>query len=332
MNVFLLTPQKEAAYQEYVMTHDNSTIFHTLGWKKVLEETYGYKALYSVLEEENRIVGVCPAFLVKTIKGKGIVSQPFAEYGYPLVDKTEDVQQFFDFYHSFDVDFVEFRESPFYPISYKNKKLNGYLYYLDIEGKDFERDIWNNLYSNKIRNLVRNARKKGVVVSVSDDIDTYYSLYLSSMKRLGSPPHAKKLFENIRTHIPSARFSFCSVDEIVIGGLLGFFYNDHSLIWSLVSNRAYESYQPNDALFNEFIEHSINSKVKRVDFGRTQPIKSYMHFKQKWGSTQAELNSICVKGDSIDKKRFMTLASFVRRFDFMLCNTFIGPHIKRRFP
>ncbi|RJS71848.1 hypothetical protein CW714_05200, partial [Methanophagales archaeon] len=58
-------------WNDFLKTHKNATIFHTIEWKNVLEETFGYKPEYLVVKNsEGKIVGISPAFSVKTLFGK----------------------------------------------------------------------------------------------------------------------------------------------------------------------------------------------------------------------------------------------------------------------
>jgi len=169
-------------------------------------------------------------------------------------------------------------------------------------------------------------------VCETKDIDTYYSFYIKRMKELGSPPHAKSLFTNINSYVNCARFTMCYTYEIPIGVMLTFYHGKTALMWNMASNLSYSSCMSNDVLYNEQIKHALDVGCSRIDFGRTQPRDSYMRFKSKWGSKQAILNSVHVKGESIDKKKFLFLSPLVKHAQRVLCNPYIGPQIKRRFP
>ena len=70
VNLVLLSDEKEdkkISWDEYVLTHPEGRFCHLMGYRKVLEETYGYRAVYFAIEKDRRIVGVLPSFLCKSI-------------------------------------------------------------------------------------------------------------------------------------------------------------------------------------------------------------------------------------------------------------------------
>jgi len=69
-------------WDEFVKSNQNSTIFHTIARKRIIEETFNYQSNYLVLKNlQGEILGISPAFLIKKALGKVIISQPFFEYG-----------------------------------------------------------------------------------------------------------------------------------------------------------------------------------------------------------------------------------------------------------
>ena len=90
LNLELLQKSDYQKWDDFVNLHPNSTIFHTIQWKTVIEKSFHYQPLYLVLKNsENKIVGIAPSFLVKKlgISNKIISSLPFFEYGGCLFKK-----------------------------------------------------------------------------------------------------------------------------------------------------------------------------------------------------------------------------------------------------
>ena len=88
-------------WDEFVKSNQNSTIFHTIAWKRIIEETFNYQSNYLVLKNlQGEILAVSPAFLVKKVLGKAIISQPFFEYGGIIVKEgaEEGYKSILDFY------------------------------------------------------------------------------------------------------------------------------------------------------------------------------------------------------------------------------------------
>lgn len=109
----------EPDWTAFVRTHENSTIFHTLEWKKVLEDTYQIQPEYIVARNNSGIiVGISPAFRMKTLTGLVLVSQPFFEYGGPLIKIgcTEALSGFLKYYvdlkETSKIKYIELRPVP----------------------------------------------------------------------------------------------------------------------------------------------------------------------------------------------------------------------------
>ena len=78
-----------ACWDAFVRAHQHGSPFHLTAWKRSIEETFGYQPLYLLAEEEGRLRGVLPLFLVRNLLGKALISSPFAVYGGPLADAPD---------------------------------------------------------------------------------------------------------------------------------------------------------------------------------------------------------------------------------------------------
>jgi lipid II:glycine glycyltransferase (peptidoglycan interpeptide bridge formation enzyme) len=212
-------------------------------------------------------------------------------------------------------------------------------YYIDLKGKDFERDIWNKLYTRKsrVRNSVRAAINNGLRVSEGSDIDTYYDLYLKTVSRLGSPPYPRSLFDNIVKYVkPHVRFTFAYLDNRPVASLMSFPKNERHLLVGLVSEPGLMDLHANDLLYNEEIKYAADNHYSIVDFGRTRPNSSYERFKSKWGATRAEMCSYVfpatTKEDINPYKYYLLFSGITKKVPWLLTRTRLGPYIVSKFP
>ena len=348
---------REENYEEwnnFVKVHKNATIFHTVEWKKVLEETFCYKPEYLVVKDlDGQLVGISPAFSVKTLFGSVIVSQPFFEYGGPIVEKgfEEAYKEILSFYRdkveNARIKYVEIRVLPDgekEPEHFDNtgfvKQFKAYDFYIDVKDKDFEKDIWLGLYTKKsrVRNSVKKAIKSGVRVVEDDDIDIYYELYIKTIAKLGSPPYPKTLFENIKKYVNSSsvRFTYAYLKDEPIAAMMSFPYNNRDLMVGLVSDENYQDYRANDLLYNEQIEYATKNKFEVVDLGRTRPDSSYERYKRKWGATQINLYSYVYPSSASEGvnpyKYYLMFSKITKKFPWILTKTAIGPYLAKKFP
>src|SRR5437762_9623453 len=88
-------PVDALCWDAFVRSHPYGSPFHLMGWKASIEETFGYEPLYLIAEEDGRMRGVLPLFLVRSLlMGKALLSSPFAVYGGPLGDSPETLAAF----------------------------------------------------------------------------------------------------------------------------------------------------------------------------------------------------------------------------------------------
>ena len=336
-------------WTKFVNVHKNTTIFHTIEWKKVLEETFGYKSEYLVVKNfEGEIVGISPAFSVKTLFGKVIVSQPFFEYGGPIVERgfEEAYKAILSFYKdkvkNERIKHAEIRVLP----DGENERFDGtgfvkqfkaYGFYIDVKGKDFEKDIWLGLFNNKVRNSIRKGTKSGLEIVEESDIDAYYDLYLNTMARLGTPPYPKTFFMNIKKYAKSlVRFTFAYLEDVPIAGLWTLFYNNRASIVGNVSYSEYLKYNANDLLYNEQIKYATKNKFEIIDLGRTRPDSLYERYKKKWGATKVDLHSYVYPPSASESvnpyKQYLLFSKITKKVPWIFTRTGIGPYLVKKFP
>jgi hypothetical protein len=354
MRRFQILPLSRDDYNEwnaFVDYNGYASIFHTLEWKKIIEKTFNYTPDYLLIRDsKDGLIGISPAFSVKAIFGKVIVSQPFFEYGGPLLnDGYEEAYKDLFTYYKEKADtkgakYIELRNLPGKEITNFEsagfiKQFKAYDFFIDVKGKDFERDIWFGLYTKKsrVRNSVKKAIERGVQVKEGRDIDTYYGLYTNTVERLGSPPYPKSLFENIEKNLGSSvRFTYAYLEESPISAMMSFPYKKRNLLVGLVSDEAYQEYRANDLLYNEQIEYATRNNFDVVDFGRTRPNSFYERYKKKWGATRRDLYSYVYPSSAAKDvnpyKYYLMFSKITKKMPWLLTRTGIGTHIIKQFP
>src|SRR4030042_6627369 len=81
MLVEMMKETDAEAYRGFVQTMDNSSIYHTLDWKEIIQDSYGFKPLYIIAKEKEAIVGSLSLFEVNSFfRGQRLVCIPFSHY------------------------------------------------------------------------------------------------------------------------------------------------------------------------------------------------------------------------------------------------------------
>ena len=66
VRVVPLQESRETEWDRFVLAHPKGSFFHQLGWKRVMEKTYGYEPRYLCATRGERITGIAPAILVSS--------------------------------------------------------------------------------------------------------------------------------------------------------------------------------------------------------------------------------------------------------------------------
>jgi len=114
MEICELKREDEKAWDEYILMHPDSTFYHQIGWKDVVEKSYRHKPYYIIAKENGIIKGVLPSFLMDSrIFGRKLVSLPFAPYGGACADdentKIMLIKEAKTLTNKLKLDYLEFR-------------------------------------------------------------------------------------------------------------------------------------------------------------------------------------------------------------------------------
>ncbi|MFC1864231.1 GNAT family N-acetyltransferase [Chloroflexota bacterium] len=270
---------------------DGSKIYHLYEWGILLNEVHGHRLVYLV---ENG--GVFPLALVKSrVFGNRLISLPFADYGGPcakdrktaeaLVLKAEEIAL------ELDVDFMETRcpDKDYSGIFEKEGfvRRDDYLTYLLSLDKELD-ELWRGI-GDKNRNMVRKAERNNVEIKVAankDDLREFYTLYLKTMKKLGSPPQPFKFFERMwslfypeNLLMPMAMHNGKCIAS-------GIFFLHNGIIHHAYSCSLREGLKlaPNDLIQWQVIKLGHEQGFKQLDFGRTRGDAGNVLFKRRWGA------------------------------------------------
>ena len=293
MEICELKQSDEKAWDEYVLEHPNSTFYHQIGWKNVVEKSYGHKPYYLLAKEDKEIKGVFPLFLMKSMLfGRKLVSVPFAPYGgmcaddvvveRALIGEAERVVK------EMDLDYLEVKNLS---SDVSGLVTNDAYFTLILK---LERDpelIWQK-FSRKVRNATRKAMKSGLEVVRGDNHDRdFYRIYAKNMRGLGAPVHAYSFYANLLSEFPDqTEIAVVRYERRVIAGIFLLYFRDTIISGWASSDKSYQRFNPNNLLYWEMVKHGCEEEYMYFDFGRSIADSGTYHFKKPWG---AEVRQLC---------------------------------------
>jgi len=303
MNVRVANKNDKDYWNSFVTKHSDYPCF-LYQWKRILERVYGYECKFLIGEDQNEIVGVFPISFIKSkIFGHRLCSLPFSDYGGPLLspEKTGiSIDLFIDYLipHLNKADFLEVRTpmqtsvTNCLPNSLELGNMKYVTFVIDLQ-KSFE-EVWRHQFDKYLRNSIRKAIKNGIKVSeenFEEKFSEFYTLYLMTMKKLGSPPHGKKFFRTCYELLGESRVKLflASISGRTIGGVLTFL--GKHIIYPVYEgiNPKFRNLNTASLLFSRMMEWGCEKGYGSFDFGRTLLGSGVYLFKKQWGGTEKAL-------------------------------------------
>jgi serine/alanine adding enzyme len=302
-----------ADWNNLVGTSEFASAYHLWEWGEALSQTYGYKKHYLVNKRANEVVGIFPLVHVKSMLfGNRLISLPFCEYGgillrsglnsgevssitKVLLDATTKLAR------TIGAEYIEIREPFNLGAHFQAGGYGEYNEYVTfkIDLTKGTKQLWSDL-EKKTRNAVRKAAKSAVQVEVltkSEQLKSYYELYLQTQKRLGSPPHCYELFRNLfDLFSPSGklRMILARHQDKPIAGIIIFSHGDKIFWWNNVSDVKHRNLNPTNLLLWNALEWGAEKGYHVMDMGRTRKDTTIYDFKSGWGGQETTLRDyIC---------------------------------------
>jgi lipid II:glycine glycyltransferase (peptidoglycan interpeptide bridge formation enzyme) len=153
--------------------------------------------------------------------------------------------------------------------------------------------LWHEVVRYSVRKAVKQAQSHGVTVTFETNHAAlqrdFFPLYLSSMKRLGVPPHRFAYYALSMSVFGKSMLLAIAHDVRgkPVAGLLGFSCGQRVSIINTVSDPTHWHLRANDLLHWNMICHSAESGHRIFDFGSVR-YEGQSTYKKKWGAQFVE--------------------------------------------
>ena len=344
MKIQLANKNDKTRWNEFVSQFSDYPCF-LYEWRNILEDVYGYKCYYLIAKEKNEIVGVFPAALIKSkLFGSRLCSLPFSDYGGPVLKRNkENILVITEFLENLpitmtQIDYMEVRS----PIQNELvESLNSTLklgnikyvtFIIDLR-KPFD-EIWRKSFDKYLRNAVRKAVKNKIKVvekNFEESLTSFYRLYLSTMKKLGSPPHGLEFFKACHESLgEQIKIFLATTSNKTVGGVL--FFLGRKIIYPAYEGIDSEYRRLNVAslLFSRIIEWGCENNYHSFNFGRTLYGSGVHSFKKQWGGKETS-SPYYYLGKQIPqqdpREKYANISKMWSKLPISIAKR-IGPHIK----
>ena len=321
----------------------NGTVFHSMQWKRVLIDTYGYDDK-SYVGKGGRTYGPIMLINNRLLRKRVLSALPFSDEAGPIYDTAEapNVDDYFRHLVStqerVEADYIEIKGLKEDLVSRSREFGFVELY----ENFTFRIDLLESsdrIFQGFSKNVRRNIAKLGdldLAVNGSGYLDEFYSLHQITMKRLGTPPHKRSCFEMISEMLGEQALYLHALDgQCLLATILILLdHNDHCARYIAgASDQRGMQVNANTFLFHKGIQLCRERGFRFFDFGVTRPGTGVWEFKRKWTQSSPIPVRYVVRGRSEDyvdprNRGIERVSRFWRRYLPGPIANVIGPSIR----
>ena len=309
INVRQFSPLDEKVWDEFIGGSNNGTLFHTRRFLNYHpEDKFLDNSL--IFEKRDRIISVLPAAIQKGDGEQVLISHPGASVGSFVVseklsfsESVNIVGKLSNYAQSHKIKRVRLIQPPIIyhrclshymdfsfkiaGYSYVHRELSSYL--------QLENTIKDNLSKFKPthRTALRKAKKLGVEVRLSEDLDSFYSILQNnlSIRHNVKPTHTLLELQRLKNIFPDKIYLFGAfVDNEMIAGVVNFIVNPKVILAFYISHKQeYGDHRPVNLLIYKIIKWAIEKQMKIFDFGiftiNENPNMGLARFKENFGAS-----------------------------------------------
>jgi FemAB-related protein (PEP-CTERM system-associated) len=331
----------EKTWDEYVLRHPQATFFHLMGWQRVLEQTFPYRAFSCVALRDGRISGVLPLFLVRNLPfGQSLVSMPWGVYGGICADDDETQSALLNYAKTLAQRLVV-----------RYLELRNQAPCCDLPATDlyvtFRKEIASDPETNmaaiprKQRRMIRHGDKHGLTAQMGGEefLKGFYHLYAHSVRNLGTPVFSVRFMANLlREFGPACRILAVFHEEQMVAGVMTFFFRDRVMPYYGGALRHALRYAVNDFMYWHLLCYGAEQGYRIFDFGRSKKGTGSYDFKRHWGfePTPLAYQYHLVRQKTLPNQnplnpRFALAIQTWKRMPLWL-SRWLGPRVVRFFP
>jgi FemAB-related protein (PEP-CTERM system-associated) len=301
VRVARLATGEEKAWEAYVRRAPGATFFHLPGWRRVVERTFGHRALYLMARRGEEITGVLPLFeLASLLFGRSLVSLPFAVGGGALADDPETAAALLRAAQEEallrQVDYLELRSE--HPLSPELLTKDLYVTFR-ADLKESEEALLKRM-ERKRRQMMSYAARAGYTWRVAgpEELPLFFRLFAENMRHHGTPIYPRRfLAEILAQHPGEANLFFVSQGDktlagtlnLLFGGVLMPFYAGHAPLAGGAGEASGRPRGVDDFLYLAIMRWGRENGFQTFDFGRSKRGTGAWQFKARWGMDEVPL-------------------------------------------
>ncbi len=301
VRVSVIDPRESPAWEEFVTTCPEATVFHTAHWARVLVDSYGFAPRYYALTDAGGDVqSALPLMLVQSwLTGRRLVGLPFSDACPPLATEAEGLHLLLataardaERQH---LRYVEVRGGEPSLLAHRRFVPQPGLFVQHVLRLDRGLDELMALVHPSTRGGMRKARRLGLRVHQAgpEGLPVFYELYCLTRRRHGLVPAPYRFFQAMSAHLLEKGLGtllFVEFDgEALACNLLLWWRNTVVYKFNVSRPDALQA-RPNNLLMWATIELAKEMGMSCLDLGRSDADQEGLRrFKSAWGAEEHSL-------------------------------------------
>ncbi len=334
-----IAPSDCSAVDSFVLEHPEGSFFHLTGWIEVMKRAFGHPCPWIIAEEDGKIVGLLPLTHIRSrIFTNALISSGFAVYGGPLADSQEAHEALdkaaAELLPSLGVQYVEYRSRGRTRPHWVAKEET---YVTFRKAIDADAEVNMLAIPRKQRAMVRKAFKFELTHDLGRDVDTFFTMYATSVRNLGTPVFPKKLFKALLDVFGDAVdvLTVRKPDGTALTAVLSFYYKDEVIPYYGGGTTDARQFAANDYMYWALMESARQRGYRLFDFGRSKVDTGAYKFKKNWGFDPEPLiyEYLLAEGEELpdvnpNNPKYKLLVNSWQKLPLPLANL-LGPLISR---
>ena len=296
MNFFQIDPTQDARWSALVAIHPKASVFHTVGWLKTLQSTYGYEpvAFTTSSPSDELKNGLVFCRVNSWLTGRRLVSLPFSDHCEPLSDSADELN-FLIRHLQTTVEHEKWKYMEIRPNAVDFSQAGDgvdlmpaathSLHILDMR-PDLD-EVFRGLDKDSVQRRVQRAERASLVEKrgrSEDLLKSFYALFVTTRGRHNLPPIPYTWFRNLIHHQNEAlEIRLAYKEETAVAGILTLQFK----------GTVYYKYGCSDVQFNNLgampwllwnaIAAGKSTGALKFDMGRTEAGNAgLLAFKNHW--------------------------------------------------
>jgi hypothetical protein len=300
--VYAIDPLHDARWPEFVCRHPNASVFHTRGWLRALQTTYGYEPVaFTTSPPSQELKNALLCCVVHSwLTGSRLVSLPFSDHCEPLVENAEQFRRLSSFAESLRSEerwkYVEIRSANSlldFDGSF-GKATTYYLHRLDL--RPSLDALYKGFHKDCIQRKISRAERESLTYEAGRSpslLQQLYGLLQLTRSRHLLPPQPFEWFQNLVTCMgKDVCIRIASKGGQPVAGILTISHGKKMVYKYGGSDTHFNSLGGTPMLFWQAIKEAKEAGAEELDLGRSDiDNPGLIAFKGRWSAECSTLTT-----------------------------------------